>query len=447
MKILFFDRAFVRGQWQQNVRLVVQNGIILSLDVGVAIDGAEHVRGLAIPAMANAHSHAFQRSFAGLCEYKPVGQSDFWSWRKAMYAFASRMTPQHLQAVAAELYLECLMAGYSHIGEFHYLHNAHMGQENAMAQALFNAADEVGIGLTLLPVHYQSAGFDCADLSAEQRGFSLSFERMESLREGAAKSIGDKHRLGHCFHSLRAVPATYMQEVMQSVKAGEPVHIHIAEQKQEVDDCLAATGKRPVEWLLENMPVNENWCLVHATHMSEHEVSGLAKSGAVAALCPTTEANLGDGIFPLADFLACGGRIAIGSDSHVCRDPLEELQLLEYSQRLKETHRTVACTDVSPHVGTTLYTQAAMGGFGVLGVNAGEIAVGARADIVILDGEHPALVAKPLEYIFDSLIFAGARGAIKHVMVAGEWHVWAGHHDKYNETTERFRATMRELMT
>lgn len=446
MKFLFFDKAFVCGQWQQNVRLGVQEGIIETLDVGVEASGAERVGGLAIPAMANVHSHAFQRGFAGLTEYKPAGQSDFWAWRSAMYAFASQMTPRHLQAIAAQVYLECVTAGYSHVGEFHYLHNAHLGQQGEMMQALFSAADEVGIGLTLLPVHYQTAGFDGKSLSPEQQAYCLSIEAMQTLRKEAVLKLGDKHKLGHCFHSLRAVPADFMQDVLASITAGEPVHIHVAEQSLEVEECLAATGKRPVEWLLDTVDVNENWCLVHATHMTKDETSALASTGAVAGLCPTTEANLGDGIFPLADYMACGGHIAIGSDSHVCRNPIEELRLLEYSQRLSEKRRSVACNVSSPHVGTTLWTEAALGGFSALGVKAGEIAVGARADIIILDAEHPALVAKPTAHILDSLIFAGGEGAVNHVMVAGEWQVRDGRHDKQGEITERYAATLRELL-
>lgn len=447
MKFLFFDKAFVDGEWKENVRLGVNKGIIETLDVGVEASGAEKVSGLAMPATANVHSHAFQRGFAGLAEYKPAGQSDFWSWRQAMYAFSSKMTPRHLQAIAAEVYLECVMAGYSHIGEFHYLHNAHLGQQGEMVQALLNAADEVGIGLTLLPAHYQAAGFDGKALSPEQQAYCLSIEAMQTLRKEAVLRLSDKHKLGHCFHSLRAVPADFMQEVLENVTAGEPVHIHIAEQSLEVEECIAATGQRPVEWLLDTVNVNENWCLVHATHMTKDETSALASTGAVAGICPTTEANLGDGIFPLADYMACGGRIAIGSDSHVCRNPIEELRLLEYSQRLSQRRRTIACSESSPHVGTTLWTQAAKGGYSALGVKAGEIAEGSRADIVILDTEHPALVAKPDEHIFDSLIFAGGEGAVSHVMVAGIWQVRDGRHDKQDEIRERFAATMRELMT
>lgn len=446
MKFLFFDKAFVGCQWQKNVRLGVQGGVIRSLDIGVESGGAEKIDGLAIPATANVHSHAFQRGFAGLAEYKPAGQSDFWSWRHAMYAFSSKMTPRHLQAIAAEVYLECLMAGYSHIGEFHYLHNAHLGQQGEMVQALLNAADEVGIGLTLLPTYYQTAGFDGKALSKEQKAYCLSIEAMQVLRKEAVSRLGDKHKLGHCFHSLRAVPIEFMQEVLSSVTAGEPVHIHIAEQNLEVEDCLVATGKRPVEWLLDNVDVNENWCLVHATHMTAAEISALALSRAVAGICPTTEANLGDGIFPLANYMACGGRIAIGSDSHVCRSPIEELRLLEYSQRLSKRRRTIACSDSSPHVGTTLWAEVAKGGYSALGVKAGEIAEGSRADIIVLDAEHPALAAKPSEHIFDSLIFAGGEGSISHVMVSGEWQVRDGRHNKQGEITERYTATMRELM-
>ncbi len=447
MKFLFFDKAYVGGRWQENVRLGIQEGVVRSLDVGVEASGAEVVDGLAIPAMANVHSHAFQRGFAGLAEYKPAGQSDFWSWRQAMYAFSAKMTPEYLQAIAAELYLECLMAGYCHIGEFHYLHNAHLGQQGEMMQALLRAADEVGIGLTLLPAHYQSAGFDTKTLSSEQQAYFLSIEAMQTLRKETELNLGDRHRLGHCFHSLRAVPSDFMQEVLRGVTSGEPVHIHIAEQLLEVEECRAATGKRPVEWLLDNADVNENWCLIHATHMTADETSALASTGAVVGLCPTTEANLGDGIFPVGNYMSGGGRIAIGSDSHVCRNPLEELRLLEYSQRLSQRRRSVACNDSSPHVGTTLWTQAAMGGYSALGIKAGEIAEGYRADIIVLDPEHPALVVKPKKHIFDSLIFAGGEGAVNHVMVAGEWQVRDRYHHKQDEITERYAATMRELMT
>ena len=445
MKFLFFDKAYIDCEWQKNVRIGVSNGIIETLDVGVEASGAEKIDGLAIPATANVHSHAFQRGFAGLAEYKPAGQSDFWSWRQAMYAFSSKMTPCHLQAIAAELYLECLMAGYSHIGEFHYLHNAHIDQQGEMVQALFNAADEVGIGLTLC-AYRQTAGFDGKALSKEQQAYCLSIEAMQTLRKEAVSRLGGKHKLGHCFHSLRAVPEDFIQEALGGVAAGEPIHIHIAEQSLEVEECLAATGKRPVEWLLDTVDTNENWCLVHATHMTEAEISALASSKAVVGICPTTEANLGDGIFPLASYMAGGGRIAIGSDSHVCRNPMEELRLLEYSQRLSHKRRTIACSDSSPHVGTTLWMQAAKGGYSALGIKAGEIAEGSRADIIVLDGEHPALVERPDEHIFDSLIFAGGEGAVNHVMVAGEWQVRDGCHDKQGEITERFAATMRELL-
>ncbi|HET7358834.1 MAG TPA: formimidoylglutamate deiminase, partial [Rhodanobacteraceae bacterium] len=320
-----------------------------------------------LPGMPNLHSHAFQRAMAGLAERRGQGDDSFWSWRETMYAFAAALGPDDLQAIAAQLYVEMLKAGYTQVCEFHYLHHQPDGtpyaDPAAMSLALVEAAREAGIGLTLLPVLYMRGGFDGRPLSPRQRrfghdvdGFMALFERLRALHEPML-------RVGIALHSLRAVPEAAMREVLDAVAGtGCPIHIHVAEQIGEVQDCLAVHNARPVEWLLDHAPVDARWCLVHATHLTDDELRRAAASGAVAGLCPTTEANLGDGLFPLAAWLDAGGTLGIGSDSHISVSPVEELRWLEYGQRLASRHRNVAARGAGKSVGETLWTAALAGG-------------------------------------------------------------------------------------
>ncbi|MCC7330687.1 MAG: formimidoylglutamate deiminase, partial [Gammaproteobacteria bacterium] len=327
-----------------------------------------------LPGMPNVHSHAFQRALAGCTEWAGPGADSFWSWRERMYALARQLAPADIEAIATWLYVEMLEAGYTSVCEFHYLHHQPDGRPYAdpaaTSRALIRAAAAAGIRLTLLPVLYQQGGFGGRPPGPAQRAFVHALPGYFALLEALRGGQGPLLRVGIALHSLRAVAPGALDEVLAWRAATDPqcpVHIHVAEQPREVAECQAWSGRRPVEWLLERGVVDAHWCLVHATHMTGGEARALAQSGAVAGLCPTTEANLGDGLFPLAEFLAAGGRIGIGSDSHVSVSPVEELRWLEYGQRLATGRRNVAATAAEPHCGARLFRAAVAGGARALG--------------------------------------------------------------------------------
>ncbi len=403
-----------------------------------------------LPGMPNLHSHAFQRVMAGLAERRSRIDDSFWSWREIMYGFAAAIGPEALQAIAAQLYVEMLKAGYTQVCEFHYLHHQPDGtpyaQPESMSLALIEAAREAGIALTLLPVLYMSGGFDGRALAPRQcrfgHGVDSYLRLLESLRAHENASV----RVGIALHSLRAVPVDAMHEVLASDLAQNgPIHIHVAEQIGEVQDCLALRGARPVEWLLDNASVDERWCLVHATHLTDTETTRLAGSGAVAGLCPTTEANLGDGLFPLADYLDAGGRLGIGSDSHSSISPVEELRWLEYGQRLMSRHRNIGARRPGASVGETLWRAALSGGAQSSGLPVGEFRAGARADLLVLDDQSPLLAARDSESVIDSFLFAGNTPLVRHVMCGGEWVVRDFHHRDEERIAARYRATVTAL--
>ena len=349
--------------------------------------------------MPNLHSHAFQRAMAGLAERKGRADDSFWTWRETMYAFAATVGPDQLRAIAAQLYVEMLKAGYTHVCEFHYLHHQPDGssyaEPAAMSLALIDAAREAGIGLTLLPVLYMTGGFDGRALTARQRRFGHDVAGYLALLETLRRHESTHVRIGVAFHSLRAVPLQAMREVLDHELSAEgPIHIHIAEQIGEVQDCLATRGARPVEWLFDHAPVDSRWCLVHATHLTEAETLQIAGSGAVAGLCPTTEANLGDGLFPLAAFQDAGGTLGIGSDSHISVSPVEELRWLEYGQRLSTRHRNIAARHQGDSVGETLWRAALRGGRQAAGLPPDAWQPGSRADMIVLDDTAPLLAAR-----------------------------------------------------
>ncbi len=404
--------------------------------------------GWGVPGLVNAHSHAFQRAMAGLAETRGGEADSFWSWRETMYALAARFDPESLHAVAAQAYAEMLEAGYTHVCEFHYLHHAPDGRPYApagvMAEALIAAARETGIGLTLLPTLYMAGGFDGRPLVPRQRRFAHALddylELVGTLRACAPPDVS----VGIALHSLRAVPADALRVVLASgLAARGPVHIHIAEQTGEVEDCLAATGQRPVAWLLDHAPVDARWSLVHATHIDAAESARLARSGAVAVLCPTTEANLGDGVFPLGAFLDAGGRIAIGSDSNVSISVVEELRWLEYGQRLQRCARNLCATPAQPHCGARLLQLARAGGRQAAGLDADD---GAAAPAeVLLDAEHPLLAARAADAVLDSWIFAGNAPLVREVRVGGRTVVHAGMHVQRGAIAVRYRQALARL--
>ncbi|MBP3982850.1 formimidoylglutamate deiminase [Pseudoxanthomonas helianthi] len=399
--------------------------------------------GWRLPGVANLHSHAFQRAMAGLAERQTNPEDSFWTWRETMYRFAARMTPESNYAVARQLYAEMLEAGYTTVCEFHYVHHrpdgAPYADPAAMSQALVAAARDTGIRLTLLPVLYMSGGFDGRALGERQKRFGHDVDGYLRLFESLHARQGDQLRVGCALHSLRAVPEAAMREVLAALPADAPVHIHIAEQIGEVQDCLAIRGARPVEWLLANAEVDPRWTLVHATHLTDAEVAGIARSGATVAICPTTEANLGDGLFPLRDYLDAGGRWGIGSDSHVSVSPVEELRWLEYGQRLATRHRNIAVAANTPSVGETLLR-------GVMASAANATGFEAAADAIVLDAEMPALAGAREEDVIDRWIFASNRPMVRDVFVGGRQVVAEGRHFDRDAIAAEFAMTVQALL-
>ncbi len=398
------------------------------------------------PGIANLHSHAFQRAMAGMAERMTHPSDSFWTWRDTMYRMAARFGPETLHAVAAQLYAEMLEAGYTTVCEFHYLHHAPDGRPYddpaAMSRALIAAARETGIRMTLLPVLYMAGGFDGRSLNDRQRRFGHDIDGYLRLFETLHREQDDMLRVGCALHSLRAVPEVAMTSVLAALPADARVHIHIAEQIGEVQDCLAIRGDRPVRWLLDHLQVDARWTLVHATHLEVDEIVGIADAGATVAICPTTEANLGDGLFPLRDYLDAGGAWGIGSDSHCSVSPVEELRWLEYGQRLMTRHRNIAATAASPSVGETLLRGVRDSAAQATGFAAAALA----ADTVTLDGHAPQLIGATASDIADRWIFAGNRIAVDTVTVNGRETVSAGRHVDRDAIAARFAVAMRGLL-
>ena len=441
------DHLWTPQGWASNAVLAID-------DVGMLADVAtgegERLGRWVLPGMPNLHSHAFQRAMAGLAERKGKSDDSFWTWRETMYAFAATIGPDELQAIAAQLYVEMLKSGYTQVSEFHYLHHQPDGtpyaQSEAMSLALIEAAREAGIALTLLPVLYMSGGFDGRPLAPRQRRFGHDVQSYLRLLETLRAHESDALRVGIALHSLRAVPEKALREVLASDASKTcPIHIHIAEQIGEVQDCLATRGARPVEWLFDHAPVDGRWTLVHATHLSDTETARIARSGAVAGLCPTTEANLGDGLFPLTDFIDANGTLGIGSDSHISVSPVEELRWLEYGQRLATRHRNIAARQQGDSVGETLWRAALRGGAAASGLATGELRPRARADLLVLDDRAPLLAARDERSLIDSFLFAGNVPLVRDVMVGGEWQVRGFVHRDEERIVARYRTVMEKL--
>jgi formimidoylglutamate deiminase len=414
---------------------------------------ASAVSGAALPGVPNLHSHAFQRALSGRTERKGFGES-FWSWRDTMYRLVADITPDDLEAIAGQAFVEMLEAGYTSVGEFHYLHHESGGGRYVdrceMAARIIRAARSAGIGLTLLPVLYSGSGFGRSPASPEQRRFVLESDEFADLvTELQTRHADDPElRFGIAPHSLRAVRPEGLRasiDALSKVDPGAPIHIHAAEQQREVEECLALFGMRPLAWLLDQVGLDGRWCVVHATHADDREVRELARSQAVVGLCPTTEANLGDGLFPLRRFLDENGCFGIGSDSNVCSSPSEELRWLEYGQRLRELRRNVAADCAEPSTGTRLFQTALGGGTRALARPIGAIAPGLRADIVVLDTEHPALVAREPALILDGWIFSGGSSPIRDVMVGGRWMVRDGRHEAREAIGSAYSGALRRL--
>jgi formimidoylglutamate deiminase len=449
---LWVGSALLTEGWADHLRIEIRDGRIFAIERHAKPREGEERVAVLLPGMPNVHSHAFQRGMAGLTEYRGRAADNFWSWRTLMYRFVAMMTPEDLEAVTTWAFIEMLEAGFTRVGEFHYVHHDTKGAPYAdpaeLTARVVSAAERSGIGLTLLPVFYAHGGFGGAPAQEGQRRFLHDlpgFGRLLETTRGLIQRLPDAS-LGIAPHSLRAVTADELRELLPLAGAG-PIHMHAAEQVAEVEQCLSWSGARPVQWLLNNAPVDERWCLVHSTHIDEAETRRLAESGAVAGLCPITEANLGDGIFPATGYLAAKGRFGIGTDSNVSIGVCDELRQLEYSQRLRDRIRN-AITGESPSTGRTLFEGAMRGGAQSLGVARSQtgIAPGAAADFFSLDIGLPAFAERHGDALLDSFIFAGARGAIDGVWRAGRKWVANGRHVAHEEASREWRATLTRLL-
>jgi len=450
--------------WARDALVTVSNqGFITGIDIDApaappsdAPGNVEPIEGIVVPGMPNAHSHAFQRAMAGNAEYRLSARDSFWTWRQTMYALANRIEPDQLQIVATQLFVEMLKAGYTAAAEFHYLHRAVDGTEyagkNPLWQAIDNAAEATGIGLTFLPTLYQSSDFGDKPLKAEQARFALqtgTFLRAVDDRIKIDRQRGSgRVRTGAAFHSLRAVPLDNLREAalaLRNIDSTLPVHIHVAEQRLEVQACLQETGRRPIELLLDQGLLTPYWCLIHATHATADELRGIAAAQATVCVSISTEANLGDGFFDTTRFRKSNGRLCVGSDSQSTVDPSEELRWLEYQQRLRTRRRGVFATSTESHVGTVLWRDAALHGAQAIGQPVGAITVGRRADWLVLDTSHPSMAGASRDTALDRLLFAGGHQAIRHVMVAGRWVVRDRRHAVEEHLGEEFTRVMKDL--
>ena len=456
MTLLHCEQALLDHGWARDVLIEVDDsGEIRAVRMHCDAGDALRIRGAVVPGMPNLHSHAFQRAMAGLAEVSGPADDSFWSWRKTMYHFVSALTPEDQQAIAARLYTDMLKAGYTSVAEFHYLHRDLDGEPYAdpleMSHRVLAAASETGIRITHLPVLYNRGGFDDAPLQGAQRRFFSDPEQILAMVDKLEADYRDRPKIafGVALHSLRAASTGQVNELIEHrprQRPGGVIHAHVAEQPREVAECEQSLGQRPVRWLLDHHPLDHDWCLVHATHMDAREVSDLAASGATAGLCPTTEANLGDGLFPSRAYFGAAGRWGIGSDSHISLSAAEELRWLEYGRRLVDGKRCVLAGAPGRSTGATLYRAALAGGSQALGHRLGSIQTGYQADLLALDLEHPALVGKPCHSLLDSWLFGAGNSAVRDVFVGGRAVITDRRHRHEAMIQRRYRDTMKRLL-
>jgi formiminoglutamate deiminase len=450
--VLFFDEALLPHGWAKNVRLRIDAGRIAAVESASGPAAGDERHRLGLPGLCNVHSHAFQRGMAGLAEIRSATADNFWTWRELMYRFVERMTPEDIEAIAAQAYVDMLEAGFTRVGEFHYVHHDVSGspyQDIAeLAVRIIEASRQSGISLSLLPVFYAHAGFGGHAPEPLQRRFINDLDGFARLMDRCRRLLASEPGsvVGIAPHSLRAVTPDELTAILPLAQDG-PVHIHVSEQTREVEDCLAWSGARPVQWLLDHAPVDRRWCLIHATHTTEAELQRIAEVGAVAGLCPMTEANLGDGIFDARTFLSHGGQFGIGSDSNILIGPAEELRQLEYAQRLLRRQRNVVAAETSVSTGRALYDRALAGGATALGLEAAGLQAGAAADIVSLDTGHLALAGRSADALIDSWIFAGGRAVLVDcVWTSGRKVVTNGRHRDREAIAARFRRRLEGLL-
>ena len=456
MSTLSVAQALLPSGWADNVRISIDASGMIS-DIRTDVPGAN--QGCLLPGMANLHSHAHQRAMAGLAECAGSTDDSFWTWRKIMYQFLQTIQPEHLHAIASQLYVEMLKSGYTRVAEFQYLHHQSNGQhyDNPAEMSLqtLQAACDTGLGITNLPVHYQFGGFGEQALGQQQQRFANNPELFLRIVDELRQASVDNQNVitGIAAHSLRAVSKQSLSSILTALNdngtaadhSAFPIHIHIAEQTKEVDDCLSWSGSRPVDYLMDNFKVDQRWCLIHATHMTDSETRAVAESGAVVGICPATEGNLGDGFFNAVEYLKHNGAFGIGSDSHISVSPSEELRWLEYGQRLVHRSRNVLAGGYERSTGRTLFDKAVAGGAQACGHNSGAIEVGKRADFIVLDTEHPLLYERSGDELLDSWIFCGNQNTVRDVYVGGKHIIRNGQHAQEAAIAHRFKSTLKTL--
>ena len=453
---IYAELALLPDGWARNVRLAVDGaGVVMEVQADANREPGDNwlAGGVLLPAAANLHSHAFQRAMAGMSERRGPAMSDsFWTWRDVMYRFLGNLTPDHIEAIASLAFMEMAEHGYASVAEFHYLHHQADGQPYddpaEMAGRILGAANAVGIGLTLLPVLYQFGGCDGRPLVGGQRRFGNEPDGYELLYSRCQASVRDSSSvdtlLGSAPHSLRAVGVEGIS-LCERLSDGGPIHIHIAEQMAEVEEVRAATGMRPVEWLMDQYAIHSGWCLVHATHLSETEVSQLAASQAVAGLCPVTEASLGDGMFEAVGHLDRYGRLGVGTDSNIDIGFFGELRMFEYGQRLRHCSRAMFATE-DRSAGRVLFDNALQGGAQALARNTGRIAPGVLADLLLVDTDSHWFDGAAEDEIIDRLIFTGVpKNAVRDVWSAGRHVVSEGRHTDRDGIVKRYRTVLEDL--
>ena len=448
MAALWFEQAWLPGGWASDVRVTIDAGRIAAVATGTAVQSGDERHAIALPGLANLHCHGFQRGMAGLSEFRGAPDDDFWSWREIMYRFLDRLTPDSIAAINALAFVEMMESGFTRVAEFHYLHNDADGHRYAdpaeTAGSVVAAAEQSGIGLTLLPVFYARGDFGGAPPAPGQRRFLSDVDSFATLVEASRAKLPADAGFGIAPHSLRAVTAEELTAILPLADGG-PVHIHAAEQMREVEASVAWSGQRPVEWLLNHADVDARWCLIHATHLIDDECDRLAVSGAVAGLCPVTEANLGDGIFPADRYLAAGGMIGIGTDSNILIDAAGELRAIEYSQRLRDRRRALLGSEAVPSVGERLFSEALAGGARATDAGTG-IAAGQPADLFTLSAHDPAFAGADSRTILDRWIFAARSSAVDCVWRGGRKWVSGGRHVARDAVADRYRAAVTALL-
>lgn len=446
----FANNLLLTNGWAKNVRFQVINGCFANIAADSQPQSDDvRLHEPVLPGMVNLHSHAFQRAMAGLAEVSLNPADSFWSWRDLMYGLVAKLAPEQAQTIAKFLYVEMLQAGYTQVAEFHYLHHQPNGQAYGdpatMALAVRQAAKDTGIGQTLLPVLYSHSGFGGQAANDGQKRFIHDVDAYMALQESLSKEHSLSLNQGICFHSLRAVTKEQINTTLAALPTDWPIHIHISEQQKEVHDCVSWSQQRPVAWLNNEIGLSERWCLVHATHVDEAELQAISRSQAVVGLCPTTEANLGDGIFPVTELIAQGGRFGIGSDSHVCLSVAEEIRLLEYGQRLQQQQRNRLYSQQEHSVGNYLYQKCVTDGGASCGMNSG-IANGNRADFICLDISYPTLATAKPEQWLDRWCFATNHNPVRDVFVAGKQVISNGRHEQQETIHQAMLTSLKQLL-